>query len=139
MMLSPVGLLISAIVFSLKSLGNVHPLAVASTSSSLMMSDIISLTPVFSSNFSAFEVSKMTLTGWKAIGLHNHRQLQNSTLPRMHHSPNHSLVLLLPDVRGHFAVDLTCAKSHCEGLRHVLLNCRGNVVVLAGRANPDLS
>ncbi len=53
-------------------------------------------------------------------------------------TPDDALKLLLPDVGRDLAVDLAGAQRHGQGLGHVFLYGRRDVVVLAGRADPDL-
>lgn len=63
------GLVISSITLSLKFDANEHPCFVAILTSSSMISDIIGLTPIFSSKSAWLGVSKRTLSGWNATGL----------------------------------------------------------------------
>ena len=51
--------------------------------------------------------------------------------------PDHSLKLLLADVRRHFAVYLTRAERHGQGFRHIGLDLRRYRGVLVGGADPD--
>lgn len=52
--------------------------------------------------------------------------------------PNHSVVLLLADVVGHFAVNLSSAERHSQGFRHVILDRRWNCIVLVRRSDPHI-
>lgn len=50
--------------------------------------------------------------------------------------PNHSFVLLLPNVVGHLAINLARTQSHRQRLSHIVLNCHRNGNVFVGGTNP---
>ena len=62
----------------------------------------------------------------------NHRRRRSS-------SPDHALVLLLPDVLRHLAIHLAGAQGHGQGLGHVGLHGGGDVRVPVGRSDPHLA
>lgn len=53
-------------------------------------------------------------------------------------SPDYPLVLLLPNVTGHLAIDLASAKGHSQSLSHIFLNGGRDIGVPVGRSNPHL-
>lgn len=124
MMLGLSGLRVcSSIVFCLKSAGRLHPCAVANDTNSSITSETSCLTPVFSSSAECEDVSKITLAGWKAMGLYCQRvapwQIGFNNLPY------HPLELLLSDVRRHLAFDATGTQSYSQSLSHIVLyGCR---------------
>lgn len=63
---------------------------------------------------------------------------RSEPLQRADDLPNHSLVLLLPDVGRDLAVDLTRTKGHGDGLGHVFLDGLWDVGIPVGRADPEI-
>ncbi len=53
-------------------------------------------------------------------------------------SPNHALILLLPDVWRHLCIDLACAQGHSQSFCHVVLNGDWNSLVLVRRSHPHI-
>lgn len=53
--------------------------------------------------------------------------------------PNDPLVLLLANILRNLAVNLARCQCHGKRLSHVLLNRRRDVIILAGRSNPNFS
>lgn len=136
------GVSISSIVFCLKFGTKVQPCASARASSSSINPSTKSLTPGFSSNCVRLGVSKMTLAGWKQIGLETTvSSIAGKTAAicfRGGTLPYHPFVLLLPNIAGDFAVYLPRAQRHSKGLGHVFLYRRRDVVIPVRWANPDL-
>ena len=53
--------------------------------------------------------------------------------------PDHTLILLLPDVAGHLTIHLTRTQRHRQCFRHIVLNCYRYGDVLVRRAHPHVS